>query len=119
MDEVWGWESNEGTHHSFVADGLDEAVEDLGEGVSADLGSTNTARIAIHAVLPVVAGNLESWEYLISTTFVDDKLLGTFRYLLQGKASLLLRGFIDICLNRYPERVDCENSQGCDESIDG
>jgi len=48
-------------NHSFVAYRLDEAVEDLCKCMSTDLSSTDTVWVSVHAVLPVVARNLECW----------------------------------------------------------
>lgn len=106
-------------YHSFVAYRLDEAIEDLGECMSADLGSTHTIRIPVHAVLPVVARDMKSWKPDICSALVDHELLCAFGYFSQYQSSFLLRGFIDICSYRNPERIDSEHGQGGDKSVDG
>jgi len=40
------------TNHSLVRDGLDERVEDLGEGMSGDSCSSDTLGISSHAFFP-------------------------------------------------------------------
>jgi len=60
--------------HSLVAYRFNEAVEDLGECVSADPCSSDAVGIPVHTMLPVLTNKLQSGRPLITPTIVFNKI---------------------------------------------
>lgn len=105
------------TYHGFVADRLDEAVEDLGKRVRADLGPSDRIRIPVHAMLPVLTHSFERrWPVGFRAPVVN-VVASALGHLGHDRCRRFFRCLIHVALDRRPEGPDAEDSEANEEEI--
>jgi hypothetical protein len=105
------------TYHGFVAEFLDEAVEDHGERLGCDAGAGQLLGVAIHACLPVAAHGFADGNTVI--TAVLAVLLCAKGNLDPNFRGVLARLNVDIIHDAAPGAVNNVHEQTAEERVDG
>ncbi|KAI7277141.1 hypothetical protein KC335_g93 [Hortaea werneckii] len=118
-EEEGAEDQGRGEEHGFVADGLDEGVEDLGEGVGRDAGAGDAGRVAVHAAAPGLADGLQRRHARRAVAFVEGEVVGARRHLGHDVRHGLVRFLVHVALYRGPEGVEEVDDAGEEEHVEG
>ena len=92
--------------HGFVGNGLDEGVEDLGEGVRGDFGAGDFRGVLVHEAFPALAKRLQSRSAVAGRAAVLVVLFRRFDDVGDDVGARFEGLFVDVGFHGGPEAVD-------------
>ena len=99
-------EQGHGTYDRFHADGLDEAVEDLGEHACAETRAAHLVGIAVHAAFPVVADRFHGWDTAGALAAVFAEFVGTGGHFCEDLGGFLQSFLVDVIADGTEDTPD-------------
>lgn len=104
--------------HSFVGDGLDEGVEDLGKGMRGDFGAGDLQWVLGHEALPFCAHGLQSRSAVAGRAAIFFELLFGLDDLGDYAGARFESFSVDVASHCGPEAVDNIGAAGEEEDVE-